>query len=136
MKTTKYQWMKDLHWMTFVFLWLGILYLLIFEFLWRIPICISSVFVIINIFFAPQPCYLWERRKEKSDYGFIRIHYDNGCTFLFIWMKLHLGVLCVFVYFGPVFSFLLCQVVFLHKLICLFRGIGLVNATLMARMHS
>ena len=68
MKTNKYQWMKDLHLMTFVFVWLGILYLLILVFLWRIPICISSVFVIIIIFFAPQPFYSWERRKEKSDH--------------------------------------------------------------------
>ena len=69
MKTNKYQWMKDLHLMTFVFVCLGILYLLIFVFLCRIPICILSVFVIIIIiFFALQPCYSWERRKEKSDH--------------------------------------------------------------------
>ena len=60
--------MKDLHLMTFVFVCLGILYLLIFVFLCRIPICILSVFVIIIIFFfALQPYYSWEQRKEKSD---------------------------------------------------------------------
>ena len=32
MKTMKYQWMKDLHLMKFVFVWLGILYLLILVF--------------------------------------------------------------------------------------------------------
>jgi hypothetical protein len=31
---------------------------------------ILSVFVIIIIFFPSQPCYSWERRKEKSDHVF------------------------------------------------------------------
>ena len=65
MKTNKYQWIKDLHLMTFVCL--GILYLLIFVFLCRIPICILSVCHSYHIFLPPQPCQSWKRRKKESN---------------------------------------------------------------------
>ena len=62
MKTNKYQWMKDLHLMTFVCL--DILYLLIFVFLCRIPVSIY-LFVIIIIFFSSSTL-LFMRTKERE----------------------------------------------------------------------
>ena len=63
MKTNKYQWMKHLHLMTFVYL--GILYLLIFVFLCRIFICILSVCHNYHIFFLLNPVSHMKTKERK-----------------------------------------------------------------------
>ena len=86
--------------LTFVFVCLGILYLLIFVFLCRIHICILSVFVIIIIiFFALQPSYSWERRKEKSDHlEFIMMMVILSCSSQWLTEAAFVRTLCICVF--------------------------------------
>ena len=80
MKTNKYQWIKHLHLMTFVYL--GILYLLIFVFLCRIPVCILSVCHNNHIFLLLNSVSHENEGKRNQIMFLIRIFYDDGNTVL------------------------------------------------------
>ena len=120
MKTNKYQWMKHLHLMTFVYL--GILYLLIFVFLCRIPICILSVCHNYHIFFLLNPFSHENEGKRNQIMFLIRIHYDDGNTVLFIsvadWSCIwaYFMYLCILALYLHSSSFLLfCEAIFHQK---------------------
>ena len=120
MKTNKYQWMKDLHLMTFVCL--DILCLLIFVFLCNIPISILSVCHNHHISFLLDPVIHENEGKRNQIMFLIRIHYDDGNTVLFIsvadWSCIwaYFMYLCILALYLHSSSFLLfCEAIFHQK---------------------
>ena len=120
MKTNKYQWMKDLHLMTFVYL--GILYLLIFVFSCRIPICIY-LFVILSYFFSSSTVLFMKtkEREIRSSFwlGFVVMMVILSCSSQWLTedaLGRTLCIWCILALYLHSCSFLLfCEAIFLHK---------------------
>ena len=120
MKTNKYQLMKHLHLMTFVYL--GILYLLILYFCAGFLFVFYLFVIIIIFFFLLNPVSHENEGKRNQIMFLIRIHYDDGNTVLFISVA---DWSCIWAYFMYLFilalylhscSFLLFfEAIFLHK---------------------